>query len=99
VASRQAEARGRKTIGAIGAVAAIASGGSVPTLDASTGLEIQGDSSPVARYQWVRMRTRVQNALHAIREAHGVRRGQRVESRGSAPARVVAVEPNTAIVE
>jgi transposase len=27
------------------------------------------------RHQWVRMRTRVQNALHAIVLAHGVRRG------------------------
>ena len=34
------------------------------------------------RHQWVRMRTRVQNALHAIVLAHGVRRPHTVESRG-----------------
>src|SRR3954470_24416844 len=43
------------------------------------------------RHQWVRMRTRVQNALHAIRD--GARRAARphvVESRGSSAAGVVA---------
>ena len=33
------------------------------------------------RHQWVRMRTRVQNALHAIALAHGVRRGHTLWSR------------------
>jgi transposase len=33
------------------------------------------------RHQWVRMRTRVQNALHAIVLAHGVRRGHMVWNR------------------
>ena len=43
------------------------------------------------RHQWVRMRTRVQNALHAIALGHGVRRGARaVESRRPGDARVVA---------
>ena len=33
------------------------------------------------RHQWVRMRTRVQNALHAIVLAHGVRRGHTLWTR------------------
>src|SRR5258708_8692993 len=33
------------------------------------------------RHQWVRMRTRVQNALHAIVLAHGVRRGHTLWNR------------------
>jgi transposase len=33
------------------------------------------------RHQWVRMRTRVQNALHAIVLAHGVRRGHALWNR------------------
>ena len=33
------------------------------------------------RHQWVRMRTRVQNALHAIALAHGVRRGHTLWNR------------------
>jgi transposase len=33
------------------------------------------------RHQWVRMRTRVQNALHAIAMAHGVRRGHTLWNR------------------
>src|SRR6266436_4425848 len=34
------------------------------------------------RHQWVRMRTRVQNALHAIAMAHGLRRGSSLWSQG-----------------
>jgi transposase len=33
------------------------------------------------RHQWVRMRTRVQNALHAIAMAHGIRRGHALWNR------------------
>src|SRR3989442_14840626 len=33
------------------------------------------------RHQWVRMRTRVQNALHAIAMAHGMRRGHTLWNR------------------
>jgi hypothetical protein len=33
------------------------------------------------RHQWVRMRTRVQNALHAIATGHGVRRGHTLWNR------------------
>src|ERR1700719_2801984 len=33
------------------------------------------------RHQWVRMRTRVQNALHAIVLAHGLRRGHTLWNR------------------
>jgi transposase len=36
------------------------------------------------RHQWVRMRTRVQNALHAIAMAHGVRRGHTLWNRARA---------------
>src|SRR5258708_19789031 len=37
------------------------------------------------RHQWVRMRTRVQNALHAIAMAHGVRRGHTLWHRQGPP--------------
>src|SRR5262249_40965081 len=49
------------------------------------------------RHQWVRMRTRVQNALHAIALAHGVRRGHTLWSReGQALLASLPLAPHTA---
>jgi hypothetical protein len=47
--------------------------------------------------QWVRMRTRVQNALHAIAMAHGVRRGHTLWNReGQALLASLPLAPHTA---
>jgi transposase len=49
------------------------------------------------RHQWVRMRTRVQNALHAIALAHGVRRGHALWNReGQATLASLPLPPHTA---
>jgi len=49
------------------------------------------------RHQWVRMRTRVQNALHAIALAHGVRRGHTLWNReGQAWLASLPLAPHTA---
>jgi transposase len=49
------------------------------------------------RHQWVRMRTRVQNALHAIALAHGVRRGHALWNReGQAKLASLPLPPHTA---
>src|SRR5256714_13737178 len=49
------------------------------------------------RHQWVRMRTRVQNALHAIALAHGVRRGHTLWNReGQAVLASLPLAPHTA---
>jgi hypothetical protein len=49
------------------------------------------------RQQWVRMRTRVQNALHAIAMAHGVRRRHALWSReGQGPLASLPMAPHTA---
>src|SRR6266404_4303234 len=49
------------------------------------------------RHQWVRMRTRVQNALHAIVLAHGVRRGHTLWNReGQALLTSLPLPPHTA---
>jgi transposase len=49
------------------------------------------------RHQWVRMRTRVQNALHAIALAHGVRRGHTLWNReGQALLASLPLAPHTA---
>src|SRR6058998_1179785 len=49
------------------------------------------------RHQWVRMRTRVQNALHAIAMAHGVRRGHTPWNReGQALLASLPLAPHTA---
>ena len=49
------------------------------------------------RHQWVRMRTRVQNALHAIALAHGVRRGHTLWNRdGQALLASLPLPPHTA---
>jgi transposase len=49
------------------------------------------------RHQWVRMRTRVQNALHAIALAHGVRRGPTLGNRdGQALLTSLPLPPHTA---
>src|SRR6266851_5757410 len=49
------------------------------------------------RHQWVRMRTRVQNVLHAIVLAHGVRRGHTLWSReGQAWLASLPLAPHTA---
>ena len=49
------------------------------------------------RHQWVRMRTRVQNALHAIVLAHGVRRGHTLWNRdGQALLASLPLAPHTA---
>jgi len=49
------------------------------------------------RHQWVRMRTRVQNALHAIAMAHGVRRGHTLWNReGQAMLASLPLAPHTA---
>jgi Transposase len=49
------------------------------------------------RHQWVRMRTRVQNALHAIVLAHGVRRGHTLWNRdGQALLASLRLPPHTA---
>ena len=49
------------------------------------------------RHQWVRMRTRVQNALHAIAMAHGVRRGHTLWNReGQALLASLPLPPHTA---
>jgi len=49
------------------------------------------------RHQWVRMRTRVQNALHAIVLAHGVRRGHTLWNRdGQALLASLPLAPYTA---
>jgi hypothetical protein len=48
------------------------------------------------RHQWVRMRTRVQNALQAIVLAHGVRRGHRLWNRdGQAQLASLPLPPHT----
>jgi transposase len=48
------------------------------------------------RHQWVRMRTRVQNALHAIAMAHGVRRGHTLWNReGQAMLASLPLAPHT----
>ena len=48
------------------------------------------------RHQWVRMRTRVQNALHAIVLAHGVRRGHTLWNRdGQALLASLPLPPHT----
>lgn len=49
------------------------------------------------RHQWVRMRTRVQNALHAIALAHGVQRGHTLWNReGQALLASLPLAPHTA---
>jgi len=49
------------------------------------------------RHQWVRMRTRVQNALHAIAMAHGARRGHTLWNReGQAMLASLPLAPHTA---
>src|ERR1700730_1653794 len=49
------------------------------------------------RHQWVGMRTRVQNALHAIAMAHGVRRGHTLWNReGQALLASLPLAPHTA---
>jgi transposase len=49
------------------------------------------------RHQWVRMRTRAQNALHAIALAHGVRRGHTLWNRdGQALLASLPLAPHTA---
>ena len=49
------------------------------------------------RHQWVRMRTRVQNALHAIAMAHGIRRGHALWNReGQALLASLPLTPHTA---
>jgi len=49
------------------------------------------------RHQWVRMRTRVQNALHAIALAHGIRRGHALWTReGQALLASLPLAPHTA---
>jgi transposase len=49
------------------------------------------------RHQWVRMRTRVQNALHAIAMAHGVRRGHTLWNReGQTLLASLPLAPHTA---
>jgi transposase len=49
------------------------------------------------RHQWVRMRTRVQNALHAIAMAHGARRGHTLWNReGQALLASLPLAPHTA---
>jgi transposase len=49
------------------------------------------------RHQWVRMRTRVQNALHAIALAHGVRRGHALWNReGQTLLASLPLPPHTA---
>src|SRR2546425_13161589 len=49
------------------------------------------------RHQWVRMRTRVQNALHAIALGHGVRRGHTLWNReGQALLASLPLAPHTA---
>jgi transposase len=49
------------------------------------------------RHQWVRMRTRVQNALHAIVLAHGIRRGHTLWNRdGQALLASLPLAPYTA---
>ncbi len=49
------------------------------------------------RHQWVRMRTRVQNALHAIALAHGIRRGHALWNReGQALLASLPLAPHTA---
>jgi transposase len=49
------------------------------------------------RHQWVRMRTRVQNALHAIALAHGVRRGHTLWNReGQVILASLPLAPHTA---
>jgi transposase len=49
------------------------------------------------RHQWVRMRTRVQNALHAIAMAHSVRRGHTLWNReGQAMLASLPLAPHTA---
>jgi transposase len=49
------------------------------------------------RHQWVRMRTRVQNALHAIALAHGVRRGHTLWNReGQTLLASLPLAPHTA---
>src|SRR6266496_1811343 len=49
------------------------------------------------RHQWVRLRTRVQNALHAIAMAHGVRRGHTLWNReGQAMLASLPLAPHTA---
>jgi transposase len=49
------------------------------------------------RHQWVRMRTRVQNALHAIALAHGIRRGHALWNReGQALLASVPLTPHAA---
>ena len=49
------------------------------------------------RHQWIRMRTRVQNALHAIVLAHGVRRGHTLWNReGQALLASLPLAPHTA---
>ena len=49
------------------------------------------------RHQWVRMRTRVQNALHAIVLAHGVRRGHTLWNReGQVLLASLPLPPHTA---
>lgn len=49
------------------------------------------------RHQWVRMRTRVQNALHAIALGHGIRRGPTLWSRdGQAMLAALPLPPHAA---
>ena len=49
------------------------------------------------RHQWVRLRTRVQNALHAIALAHGIRRGHALWNReGQAMLASLPLAPHTA---
>jgi len=80
-AIRKAETRRQKHDRRCGAVAAAAGGRSVPAIWMPS-TELRDLRAPLLhRHQWVRMRTRVQNALHAIAMGHGVRRPQAMESR------------------
>src|SRR3989475_4205587 len=80
-----------------GAVAAAAGGESVPTIWMPS-TEYR-DLRPLLlhRHQWVRMRTRVQNALHAIALGHGVRRGHTLWNReGQVLLASLPLPPHTA---
>src|SRR3989475_12110790 len=80
-----------------GAVAAAAGGESVPTIWMPSTEYRDLRSLLLHRHQWVRMRTRVQNALHAIALGHGVRRGHTLWNReGQALLASLPLPPHTA---
>src|SRR2546427_12087856 len=80
-----------------GAVAAAAGGESVPTIWMPSTEYRDLRSLLLHRHQWVRMRTRVQNALHAIALGHGVRRGHTLWNReGQALLASLPLAPHTA---